>query len=521
MKSEYETSRDRGGEAEGTALKGGIFSLRRLRWKLTLSYTLVTVLALLLAELALLAIVVGFLASPVAPRLVAEDLLGNQVVPRLEPGLRGESPNVGLLRREVQTGEGLPTPQSPDDSPPGDEDPDLLGNNLDGNDYLFVVDDERTLLASSREIEDNAEGERFDAGAFPGLDPLLDEALDGGENPWRLGAYSSDWSRMLVAAPVENDNGRVSGAAVSVIELPDITTPLLVVAAVGAVMLLGPAAFLGAIFGLFTAWTLTRRLQRLAGAAQAWSRGDFSVVAPDRSKDELGQLSRELNRMARELENLIQTRGELATLETRNRFARDLHDSVKQQVFATSLQIAAAKALVERDPRKAGQRLQQADELVRQAQKELNILIHEMRPAALEDKGLATAVREYAESWSRGSEIPASVRVSGERETPLEVEQAVFRVFQEALANAAKHSNATQVEIELNWEGKMLRLRVSDDGEGFVASENLGEGFGLESMHERMARIGGQLNVESAPCEGTRVECSSPIRGTRDREEER
>src|SRR3712207_4611916 len=101
----------------------------------------------------------------------------------------------------------------------------------------------------------------------------------------------------------------------------------------------------------------------------------------DRSKDEIGQLSRELNDMAAQLENLIQARQELATLEARNRFARDLHDSVKQQVFATSFQVAAARALIESDAQAAESHLAQADELVRQAQKELNVLIGEMRPA--------------------------------------------------------------------------------------------------------------------------------------------
>lgn len=478
-------------------------------------------LALLLAEFVFLVAVVGFLASPVLPRLVAEDL-AEQVSPRLEPGLQGDSPDTGLLERVVRTGgaggAGSPQQDGQDGGspPPGGGIGPFVGPlDLDGNDRLFVVNESRTLLASNRGLRANAEGEPLDAGAFPGLSPLLDEALSGGGNPWRLGAYSSGWSELLVAAPVEGDDGRVLGAAVAVIRLPDLTAPLLTVAAAGALVLLAPAALLGAVFGLFTAWSLTRRLQWLFEAARAWSLGDFSVVARDRSRDEIGQLSRELNRMARELESLIQARGELATLEARNRFARELHDSVKQQVFATSLQIAAAKALVERDPDGAGRHLSQADELVRQAQKELNGMIQEMRPAALEGKGLAAAVREYAEGWSRGSEIPARVRTRGEQETPLEVEQAFFRVFQEALANVAKHSGASAVEVGLFWEGgenrknELLRMHVRDDGAGFAAPE-APRGFGLESMHERMSRIGGRFSVHGEPG-GTLVECSCEI----------
>jgi NarL family two-component system sensor histidine kinase LiaS len=263
-----------------------------------------------------------------------------------------------------------------------------------------------------------------------------------------------------------------------------------------------------------TAWSLTRRLRRLARAARAWSQGDFSVTARDRSKDELGQLSRELNGMAGQLENLLETRGELATLEARNRFARDLHDSVKQQVFATSLQIAAARAMIEQDKETAESHLAQADELVRLAQKELNVLIHQMRPAALEGKGLSVALRDYAADWSRRSEIPAEVHVRGERETSLELEQTLFRVAQEALANVARHSGAKNVEVDLVYEADRLTLRVADDGHGFDPAEDMGDGFGLRSMSERLAKLGGRVDIESALGEGTRVICVCPLDST-------
>jgi NarL family two-component system sensor histidine kinase LiaS len=297
---------------------------------------------------------------------------------------------------------------------------------------------------------------------------------------------------------------------VGTFRIPNLTGPLLITVGVSAILLTIPAAFLGAIFGFLTAWGLTRRLQRLARAAQAWSRGDFSVAVKDRSKDELGQLSRELNNMAAQLENLIQARQELATLEARNRFARDLHDSVKQQVFATSLQIAAARALIERDTEASEAHLTQADELVRQAQKELNVLIHEMRPAELEGKGLAAALRDYVRDWTQRAEIPAEFHVRGEREVSLEAQQALFRVAQEALANVAKHSGAENMEVDLIYNADALTLRIADDGRGFDPAAP-GGGFGLQSMHERLARLGGRVNVESAPGKGTRIECVCPL----------
>jgi two-component system, NarL family, sensor histidine kinase LiaS len=215
--------------------------------------------------------------------------------------------------------------------------------------------------------------------------------------------------------------------------------------------------------------------------------------------------------MAAQLENLMQARGELATLEARNRFARDLHDSVKQQVFATSLQVAAARALIENDTQAAEEHLAQADELVRQAQKELNVLIGEMRPAALEGKGLAGALRDYVKGWSQRAEIAAEVHVRGEREVPLQTEQALFRVAQEALANVARHSGANRAEVDLIYTPDTLTLRIADDGRGFDPAGDPGDGFGLQSMRERAERLGGHVSVESAPGEGTTLTCVCPL----------
>lgn len=483
-----------------------MFSLRRLRWKLTLSYTLVVVVTLLVLELLLAGALILFLNSELPPRLVAQQLR-DEVAPELEAPLNQSPPNVEAIREELTSfgassdvrGAGEPPPGASADFTVADEG------------ALFVVDDERRLLVSVPELEGFPEGERFDAGSVPGLPRLVDRALDGEENSGELSTNTPE-GRVLTVTPIEGEDGRVAGVLVGTLRLPNLTGPLLITVAVSAIFLVLPAAGLGLIFGFLTAWGLTRRIQRLARAARAWSRGDFSVTTKDRSKDELGQLSQELNQMARDLENLLQARQELATLETRNRFACDLHDSVKQQVFATSMQIATARTLISRSPEDAEEHLAQAHELVRQAQRELNVLIHEMRPAALEGKGLAGALREYAAKWSEGSEIPSELHVRGEREVPLETEQAVFRVAQEALANVAKHSGASRVELDLIYAPTTLTLRVADDGRGFDPAENPGEGFGLQSMRERAVRFGGHVNVESAPGKGARISCVIPLK---------
>ena len=483
-----------------------IFALRRLRWKLTLSYTLVAAVTLLALELILAAAVVAFVNSDLLPRLVVQTLR-DEVAPRLEKPMRQNPPDVEGIREGLEvpanhagvSGSGRPPP-----TPTG------LGDFTANQGALFVLDEKRRLLFSDPEVRDFPEGEQFDAAKVNGLQPLVNAGLNGEENSGRLSSNVD--GQVLTVTPIEGKKGRVAGVLIGTLRLPNLTAPLLVTVGISAIFLAVPAAFLGALFGFFTAWGLTRRIGRLARAARSWSRGDFSVTTKDRSKDELGQLSRELNSMAADLENLLQARGELATLEARNRFARDLHDSVKQQVFATSLQIAAARALIEKDTTSAESHLSQADELVRQAQKELNVLIQEMRPAALEGKGLATALQEYVARWSEGAEITADFRVAGEREAPLEVEQALFRVAQEALANVARHSGAARAEVDLIYTSNTVTLRVADDGRGFDPSRGPGGGFGLQSMRERLVRLGGHINVVSAPGKGTRVEGFCPLR---------
>jgi NarL family two-component system sensor histidine kinase LiaS len=489
-----------------------IFALRRLRWKLTLSYTLVAAVTLLSLELILSGGLVAFLNSDLPPRILAQNLR-DEVAPRLEKPMRQNPPDTEAVRRRLDLLARTSGVRGIDNPPPP---PTNFGDYAAYGGALFVVDEEHDLLVSVPTVRGIPEGEQFDASRIKGLQPLVEAGLNGEENSGALSANVD--GKVLTVTPIEGKKGKVAGVLVGALRLPNLTAPLLITIGISAIFLAVPAALLGALFGFFTAWGLTRRIGRLVRASRSWSRGDFSVTTKDRSRDELGQLSRELNNMAADLENLLQARGELATLEARNRFARDLHDSVKQQVFATSLQIAAARALIEKDTDSAESHLSQADELVRQAQKELNVLIQEMRPAALEGKGLATALREYVARWSDGAEIPADFRVQGEREVPLEAEQALFRVAQEAMANVARHSEARHAEIDLVYTRHAVTLRVADDGRGFDPSRNPGGGFGLQSMRERLVRLGGHVNVESTPGKGTRVEGFCPLRQEKGKE---
>src|SRR5438045_6779115 len=169
------------------------------------------------------------------------------------------------------------------------------------------------------------------------------------------------------------------------------------------------------------------------------------------------------------------------------------------------MQIGATKVLLKRDVDAAEGRLNDAEKLVRQTQQELTSLIRELRPVALEGKGLAAALRELATEWTQQSGIVANLRVEGSQTLPLSVEEALYRVAQEALANVARHSKATLVQMLLTTTGDAVTLSVIDNGQGFDTTRQGRLGVGLLSMQERMKALGGDVRVESTPGKGVRV----------------
>jgi signal transduction histidine kinase len=194
---------------------------------------------------------------------------------------------------------------------------------------------------------------------------------------------------------------------------------------------------------------------------------------------------------------------ELAVVEERNRLARDLHDSVKQQVFAISMQLSAARtALSETD--QAYQCVTEAERLAQQAGAELTTLINALRPPGLESKTLANAIREYVDGWSRQNKIVSEMNIDATIFVNQQIEQALFRVLQEALANVARHSKADKLIIELKSDENAVTLTITDNGIGFD-SKQIAKGIGLDSMQERLIAINGKIEVTSEKSKGTRV----------------
>ena len=472
---------------------------RTLQWKLTLSYTWVTTAvsaAVFLMLFLIAASIIVFFTPEVASALPP---LLRPVDDQLVPFLTQDPPDLDGLRAWL------------DSAQQGDE---FQVSSTSGTSNVrftditiaAVVDPAGQLLAL--EPGDNLSQPIEQLLFAEGL-PALNNALQGETDSRQITAVDSQTNDIVVAVPIFSRADEVLGVFLLVMNLPNTqTNPLTVNSVLGVLPLLLIifllAGFTGTIFGFIASRGFSRRLHRLTETAESWSQGNFSAYVQDNSGDEIGQLARRLNQMAEQLQNMVHTRAELATLEERNRLARDLHDSVKQQVFATAMQLGAAQAMLDNDPNAAKSHLQEAEQLSRQAQQELTGLIQALRPATLEGKGLVEALRGYVEDWSRRTAITAQVNVSGERPLPLPVEQPLFRVAQEALANVARHSGAQTVTIHLVWQDDTLAMTITDDGSGFDMNSTV-YGMGLSSMQERLAQLNGRLTIHSTPGQGTQL----------------
>lgn len=210
---------------------------------------------------------------------------------------------------------------------------------------------------------------------------------------------------------------------------------------------------------------------------------------------------------------LLERSRELTIVEERNRMARELHDAVNQTLFGVSLAAESAGMLVDTEPERAKAQMETVRDLARTAMEEMRSLIFELRPAELEADGLVPTLRKHIAVLRRvyGREIELDVH--GERRLEPEVEQEVFRIAQEALGNALKHSDGQRLSVQLHLDGRLV-LAVSDDGAGFdPAGPRAGRHLGLVSMRERAQALGGELTIVSAAGEGTTVTLEADVDG--------
>ena len=204
---------------------------------------------------------------------------------------------------------------------------------------------------------------------------------------------------------------------------------------------------------------------------------------------------------------LFERTREVSVLQERARLARELHDAVSQRMFSIRAHARAAEMLVEKDPSRASRELAAIGQLGAQAHAELRAVIDGLAPPELD--GLADSLRRYALLAGRAHGVEVRLSASGVPDLEPRVQAAAYRVGQEALNNALRHSGAKEISVTLSRTARRVILEISDNGTGFDPELASG-GLGLASMRERAAAVGGTLRITSAPGAGTRVRLAVP-----------
>jgi signal transduction histidine kinase len=221
-------------------------------------------------------------------------------------------------------------------------------------------------------------------------------------------------------------------------------------------------------------------------------------------------------RQALEQEKALNQRIEaMATLEERNRIARDIHDSLGHALVALNVQMETALELWHNDLGKAHQFLVEAKQLGSEALQAVRQSVSEMRSDPLQGQVLEGAIAILMQEFQRTTGIQPACEIRLSRLLPLPVNTAVYRIVQEGLTNICKHAQATAVQFQIHTDSSGLMLVLQDNGKGFRVHENK-TGFGLQGMRERIAALGGRLEIVSEPEKGCKITALLQIGGSVD-----
>ena len=493
-------------------------SFRQLQWKLTLSYSAVTV-----GSLFVVVLILGYLLF--SKVFIPIEIYNRVLTP--EEWIRVIIENDAGLVRSIYMQDPIDTDLIASIMQRGEltiTEVDLLQIGdfqvrlaTEAQGSTILLDHEGIILGLNYpSIVPGAEvGQPLDRGTFPGLDGALTAAFNGEVDPERIFVTLIPQERFYFAVPVHGeDEQEVLGVVLIYIEhLPtsnDIPETLLVLLGRSVLILLLSAGIVGAIFGAVTARGMVTRFDRVSQVTDAWSQGDFSEFIEDPVGDEISKLAVRLNHMAEQLQQFLKRSQEMAVSEERNRLARDLHDSAKQEALAASFHLGTALTLFERDPKSAKSHLVEADNLVDSVRVELTDLIHELRPTSMNGARFDETLNEYIIEWAHQTGIQANLNVDGYIDLPLEIKQAIYRIMQEALANVAKHSSAKGVDVSMRYRESSVEFCLSDDGIGFD-SQGQYDGMGLDSMRERVESLKGDFKIQSEPGQGTKICITIPI----------
>jgi signal transduction histidine kinase len=282
----------------------------------------------------------------------------------------------------------------------------------------------------------------------------------------------------------------------------------------GWLLLSPPAALLvaivpvGVLFGLLTSWRLVGRVRRLERATLAVADGDYTVTLPASGRDEVGRLEANFTTMTRQLGSAVAAERQRAASGARDaeraRLAREIHDAISQHLFALRM---IAAGMRKADP--GDQQAQAIERISAEALRDMQVLLVELRPASLDGAGLASALQEICAAYHERLGVAVNASLD-DVIVPAPVEHALLRITQEACANAVRHGNARQLAVSMTHQDGHVELAVRDTGTGFdPAASHVGSG--LAHIRDRVAELGGTVDIDSAPGCGAAIIVWVPV----------
>jgi signal transduction histidine kinase len=283
------------------------------------------------------------------------------------------------------------------------------------------------------------------------------------------------------------------------------TGPLLQTAPFALLIAIVPV---GVLFGLLASRRLVRRVRRLERAAAAVAGGDYTVILPTSGRDEVGQLEANFTSMTRQLGSALAAERQRATGDARTaeraRIAREVHDAISQHLFALRMIAAGMRRA---DP--GNQQVQTIERISEEALRDVQALLTELRPPSLDGAGLAPALQEICAAYHDrlGITVDASL---DDITVPPPVEHALLRITQEACSNAVRHGNARRLDVSMTRQDGHVQLAVRDTGTGFDPAAPRA-GTGLAHIRDRVAELGGTVDIDSAPGRGAALTVRVPV----------
>jgi signal transduction histidine kinase len=264
----------------------------------------------------------------------------------------------------------------------------------------------------------------------------------------------------------------------------------------------------GVLFGLLASRRLVRRVRRLERVTLAVADGDYTITLPVSGRDEVGRLEANFTTMTRQLGSALAAERQRATGDARAaeraRIAREIHDSISQHLFALRMIAAGMRRA---DP--GDQQAHAIERITQEALRDMQALLLELRPPGLDGTRLAPALREVCTAYHDRLGVTVDADLDDVTVPPL-VEHALLRITQEACGNAVRHGNARRLAVSMTRRDGHVELAVRDSGTGFdPAAPHAGSG--LAHIRDRVAELGGTMDIDSAPGRGTALTVRVPV----------